>query len=164
MISLTIWEQQTLGGLYGNETKCFQPLHMSTLNLVLMCLYYGFVLVPFFVIVLFLPLNIWFAFKFAQGLKEKKLAKHYLVKNMPSVLMNKNLFLQEGQEQAECAICMDYLKEGRDFVSPLLCDERHYFHSDCIEEWLVKKNECPLCKVAQTPKSMREFGDKFNKF
>jgi len=80
--------------------------------------------------------------------------KHYLVKAMPSVVFSKKLF-EEGN--IECSICMDEFKEGQDYVSPLSCDARHYFHSDCIEDWLVKKNECPLCKARQTPKSMRRF-------
>jgi len=47
----------------------------------------------------------------------------------------------------ECAICMEPFNENQDYVSPLTCDARHFYHSDCIEEWLNNKNECPLCKA-----------------
>jgi hypothetical protein len=56
---------------------------------------------------------------------------------------------------------MEQFKEHEDFVSPLACDARHFYHSDCIEEWLTNKNECPLCKKLQTPNMMREFSKNF---
>ena len=131
-------------------------MHMSMLNIVLMCIFYVFVLMPFYTIIVLLPYYFYQVYKYAEGLRQKKLLKHYLVKRMPSVIFSKKLF-----EIQECAICMETFKEGQDHISPLLCDERHMFHSDCIEEWLVKKNECPLCKVQQTPNSMRTFGNNF---
>jgi len=51
----------------------------------------------------------------------------------------------------------------QDYVTPLACDSRHFYHSDCIEEWLNNKNECPLCKTQQTPKMMRRFSEKFQR-
>ena len=37
-------------------------------------------------------------------------------------------------DHTECSICMvDY--ETTDQVTPLPCDKRHYFHSECIERW-----------------------------
>jgi E3 ubiquitin-protein ligase DOA10 len=44
-----------------------------------------------------------------------------------------------------CAIClMEFTAE--DEITPLPCDEKHYFHTSCIEEWLKNNNICPLCK------------------
>jgi hypothetical protein len=40
---------------------------------------------------------------------------------------------------------MDDFKES-DEIAELKCDERHYFHSKCLEGWLKRKLECPLCK------------------
>ena len=76
---------------------------------------------------------------------------------MPSFLFDKSLFAKDSFQ--ECAICMEVFEENEDFVTPLACDERHFFHSDCIEEWLRNKNECPLCKVKQTPNMMRTFSE-----
>jgi hypothetical protein len=75
---------------------------------------------------------------------------------MPSLLFNKNLF----KDSQECAICMEAFLE-EDYVTPLACDSRHFYHSDCIEEWLTNKNECPLCKRLQTPNMMRRFTEEF---
>ena len=47
--------------------------------------------------------------------------------------------------QSECCICMvEYQVE--DMVTPLPCDKRHFFHSECIERWSLTQNDCPLCK------------------
>lgn len=49
-----------------------------------------------------------------------------------------------------CAIClMDY--EESDEIAELKCDKRHYFHSACLQDWLKKKLECPLCKRPVNP-------------
>ena len=45
----------------------------------------------------------------------------------------------------ECLICMNEYKDD-DEVVELKCDERHYFHAECLESWLKRKLECPLCK------------------
>ena len=46
----------------------------------------------------------------------------------------------------ECVICLEPFTEGEDFVTPLACDKRHIYHSNCIEEWLQSENFCPMCK------------------
>ena len=35
-------------------------------------------------------------------------------------------------------------------VTPLPCDIRHYFHTACIEQWLMVNAMCPLCKTPVT--------------
>ena len=62
----------------------------------------------------------------------------------------------------ECVICLEPFAEGEDYVTPLACDKRHLFHSDCIEEWLKSENFCPMCKKVQTPRMMRAFSEQFN--
>lgn len=54
---------------------------------------------------------------------------------------------QAGQEKMEsCAICVDEFSGG-DQLRVLPCD--HYFHSKCIDEWLINHSSlCPLCKKA----------------
>ena len=45
----------------------------------------------------------------------------------------------------QCPICLqDYTPS--DEVAELNCDDRHCFHSRCLEDWLKHKLECPLCK------------------
>ena len=47
-----------------------------------------------------------------------------------------------------CTICMARFKNAHSHITYLPCDPRHFFHSKCIESWLLGKNEgCPLCQV-----------------
>ena len=47
-------------------------------------------------------------------------------------------------KEVECLVCIEGFKDG-DKVKKLPCN--HTFHSDCINEWLSVKNECPYCRV-----------------
>lgn len=42
-----------------------------------------------------------------------------------------------------CCICLDDFSDGQNIGS---IDCQHTFHSDCISQWLMRKNSCPLCK------------------
>lgn len=41
-----------------------------------------------------------------------------------------------------CSICLDVARG--DLLTPLPC--AHIFHNNCIKQWLVMNDECPLCK------------------
>ena len=71
-----------------------------------------------------------------------------------------NPYLFEAQR--ECIICMEAFKEG-DKVTALPCDERHYFHSECILSWSERYRNCPLCKKSYNGKDIRKFNKKFVK-
>jgi hypothetical protein len=38
----------------------------------------------------------------------------------------------------------------------LPCNEKHFFHSECIKEWLNRNNSCPLCKKEITKEALKE--------
>lgn len=49
----------------------------------------------------------------------------------------------EGRISTTCSICLcDY--EDQEDLRQLPCD--HYFHKECVDEWLKLKRTCPLCK------------------
>ena len=92
LVALTVWESQTITGMRQLPKQCFRPLGMSSLNLVLMVLFYLFVLTPLYTIALFVPLYIAKLYKDVKTQKRKKLLKHYVIKAMPSILFRKELF------------------------------------------------------------------------
>jgi hypothetical protein len=47
-------------------------------------------------------------------------------------------------ENDECSICLTSFEMGEMLIS-LPCHQRHSFHANCIREWLVRQNVCPLC-------------------
>jgi hypothetical protein len=49
-------------------------------------------------------------------------------------------------EQNECVICLSSYQENDD-ITRLRCNENHYFHSACIEDWIRRGgNKCPICR------------------
>ncbi|KAL1822143.1 hypothetical protein ACET3Z_008921 [Daucus carota] len=50
----------------------------------------------------------------------------------------------ESQEPEPCCICQDEYTTG-DELGELDCG--HGFHAECIKQWLVCKNLCPICKT-----------------
>ncbi len=53
----------------------------------------------------------------------------------------------------QCAICLVEFTP-QDEIIPLPCDEKHYFHTPCISEWLKNNNICPLCKKPITEEDL----------
>ncbi|XP_073056404.1 uncharacterized protein [Primulina eburnea] len=47
--------------------------------------------------------------------------------------------------ERKCSICQEEY-ETDDETGNLICG--HSFHIDCIKQWLVQKNACPICKTA----------------
>jgi len=46
----------------------------------------------------------------------------------------------------ECVICWGAFEKESEIVK-LTCNDKHYFHSDCIERWIKQgNNSCPLCR------------------
>jgi len=74
-----------------------------------------------------------------------------LIKKMYETRFNANNF----NAQSSCPICMVDFTES-DHIAPLPCDEKHYFHPQCIKEWLSKNNCCPLCKKELTKEALEE--------
>jgi hypothetical protein len=51
---------------------------------------------------------------------------------------------EEGEEPAECTVCLEGLYMGQE-ARRLPCS--HTFHRPCIDSWLLAKRKCPLCNL-----------------
>ncbi|KAK1416116.1 hypothetical protein QVD17_31904 [Tagetes erecta] len=51
-------------------------------------------------------------------------------------------------KDSKCSICQEECKGDED-LGRLECG--HYHHLDCIKQWLLRKNECPICKTVAKP-------------
>ena len=58
-------------------------------------------------------------------------------------------------QDKQCAICFLEYTEN-DEITPLPCDDRHFFHSGCIQEWLKANNSCPMCRQPITQAAIEE--------
>ena len=74
-----------------------------------------------------------------------------LLQNLGRVKFSK----AKNRNETTCAICMEEFSE-EDQITPLPCDERHYFHAKCIEGWLLNNNNCPFCKKVITQSDIDE--------
>ena len=43
-----------------------------------------------------------------------------------------------------------------DYITPLPCDIRHYFHTDCIEDWFKTRACCPICRKPVTKEDIEK--------
>ena len=55
----------------------------------------------------------------------------------------KNPYLH--REEEVCPICCDDFNFDCEVV-PMPCNDKHIYHPQCIQEWLLKNTLCPLCK------------------
>lgn len=47
-------------------------------------------------------------------------------------------------ETQNCVICLNDMEKDSEVLKLNVCD--HEFHVKCIEKWLIRCNECPLCR------------------
>lgn len=49
------------------------------------------------------------------------------------------------EQITDCVICSSEIREGEDIII-LKCHNKHYFHDECIKQWLKKRVSCPICR------------------
>uniref|UniRef100_A0A5B7BTL4 RING-type E3 ubiquitin transferase n=1 Tax=Davidia involucrata TaxID=16924 RepID=A0A5B7BTL4_DAVIN len=59
--------------------------------------------------------------------------------------LEKMTLLDDSCSLKECAICLEMLSVGLEFIR-MPCS--HIYHGDCIVRWLERSNLCPLCRFA----------------
>ena len=64
-----------------------------------------------------------------------------VVENFRRIPFAKDIF----KHSSDCSICLMPFEEKDDIIV-LPCNEKHYFHSTCITDWLLQENCCPMCR------------------
>ena len=53
--------------------------------------------------------------------------------------------IKDSKEQ--CVICLeDFNQDSQKLVAELNCSQKHVFHVECINSWIEKNDECPMCR------------------
>lgn len=55
----------------------------------------------------------------------------------------------DTDEQPMCSICLSPFEDGDSLAKSVEADCtkcEHMFHYDCLEKWLMRKNNCPVCR------------------
>jgi hypothetical protein len=73
-----------------------------------------------------------------------------LIVNSKKSMVDRGMNLDTLNESAgvfkQCPICWTDFKRHH-MVTALVCNEKHIYHSECIEQWIRKgNNSCPLCR------------------
>lgn len=55
----------------------------------------------------------------------------------------------------DCAVCLENFKKGDN--CRLLPNCNHFFHSQCIDSWLLKTPICPICRTFAGPPKISSF-------
>eukprot|EP00252_Welwitschia_mirabilis_P008883 TRINITY_DN21131_c0_g1_i1.p1 TRINITY_DN21131_c0_g1~~TRINITY_DN21131_c0_g1_i1.p1 ORF type:complete len:400 (-),score=60.20 TRINITY_DN21131_c0_g1_i1:685-1884(-) len=76
------------------------------------------------------------------GLTEETI-KCCLRKTSAPLFQNETCFQMELERK--CSICQDEY-EANDELGKLYCG--HSYHAECIKQWLLQKNLCPICKAS----------------
>ncbi|KAF5751452.1 hypothetical protein HS088_TW02G00466 [Tripterygium wilfordii] len=63
----------------------------------------------------------------------------------PLTIVYEQMKIQEGMEVCvACSICMEDYKDGEECGVIAVCN--HKYHKQCIDKWLRRKKECPVCR------------------
>ncbi|XP_044508099.1 E3 ubiquitin-protein ligase MBR2-like [Mangifera indica] len=76
------------------------------------------------------------------GLSEETILKLMKQKKYMSIAIEVPL------DQEPCCICQEDYMDGDDLG---MLDCGHDFHNNCIKQWLMQKNLCPICKTTALP-------------
>lgn len=64
------------------------------------------------------------------------------------IIRRKTKKIKEMSDSSKsCAICLESYKDGDEIAYSRNKQCAHYFHLDCISDWLRCRDECPVCRL-----------------
>lgn len=92
-------------------------------------------------------------------IKAKEKLQNEKIKSVLMKCKGLQLSLDELAGDNTCCICWtDYTEESK--ILKLPCNQLHYFHAECIGEWIQKKSNWPLCKTEISIDTLKPFKKK----
>ncbi|EAS00774.1 zinc finger, C3HC4 type (RING finger) protein (macronuclear) [Tetrahymena thermophila SB210] len=79
--------------------------------------------------------------RWTKFMRRRQMEKQLPLMTYSQFKQNQNL--HRNNDQNTCSICLGEY-EDNDRIRVTCC--RHVFHQECIEEWALKKNQCPFCR------------------
>lgn len=61
-------------------------------------------------------------------------------------------------DEIECSICLTDIRDtvgSEIFISRTKCG--HFFHKNCLEEWIKKRKNCPVCRSKVLIRKLGDF-------
>lgn len=55
----------------------------------------------------------------------------------------------EMDDELQCAVCLAEFEDGEAVKELPGC--KHWFHADCVDEWLTIRDTCPICRTSMRP-------------
>ena len=74
-----------------------------------------------------------------------QMQQHNFTNHLLNALVHRKFNLNNGMQ--ECCICMEKFVPGKSDITPLSHNQNHYFHTKCLEQWLTRSNQCPICRT-----------------
>ena len=66
------------------------------------------------------------------------------IQELDEILVDKAFLSRNDNATLECVVCSENF-HIEEYVKKMPC--KHWFHSSCLEQWLVRTNTCPLCRT-----------------
>lgn len=67
-----------------------------------------------------------------------------------------------GSSPVDCAVCLDNFKVGDKCRLLPIC--KHSFHAKCVDEWILKKPICPICRTTADSRRFVAVGEESSHF
>lgn len=125
--------------------QCHNKKNPGLKWIMLMLILFGYFFFVIYLMVMVLVGGLYFR-RFALR-RNQQSRSNQILRTIPRTQFSEELFGALNEEN-ECIICMTPYS-STDTITKLNCNERHYYHTACIENWIRQgSNQCPMCRQA----------------
>lgn len=89
---------------------------------------------------------IWCLYRSSRQLDQEQLVRNQQISNLINQIDILNITGKRFEADELCCIWLDNFETEQDIIR-LPWNKYHYFHRNCINDWILKSPTCPLCKV-----------------